>query len=113
MSDECDAEGGSRTVEERQLNEKKKIRVAAYVVKLGGYKYERSARGREPIAVSAVLPKALGSRNRRALILGWAYYLDTFNSYSLRSWLLVFTVDTITGTLEVCPSWSSRTRETS
>ncbi|KAG2239905.1 hypothetical protein Bca52824_091264 [Brassica carinata] len=28
-----------------------------------------------------------GSRNRRALILGWAYYLDAFSSYPLRTWL--------------------------
>ncbi|KAK7376239.1 hypothetical protein VNO78_34825 [Psophocarpus tetragonolobus] len=42
----------------------------------------------EPIAVSAVLPEALGkSRNRRALILGWVYYLDAFSSYPLRTWL--------------------------
>lgn len=45
-------------------------------------------RGREPVAVSAVLPEALwGSRNRRALILGWAYDLDAFSSYPLRTWL--------------------------
>ncbi|MBA0870763.1 hypothetical protein Goshw_016848, partial [Gossypium schwendimanii] len=34
---------------------------------------------REPLAISAVLPEALGSRNRRAFILGWAYYLDAFS----------------------------------
>ncbi|KAJ6318289.1 hypothetical protein OIU76_013762 [Salix suchowensis] len=28
-----------------------------------------------------------GSRNRRALILGWAYYLDASSSYPLRTWL--------------------------
>ncbi|CAN6447344.1 unnamed protein product [Victoria cruziana] len=28
-----------------------------------------------------------GSRNRRALILGWAYYLDAFSSYPLHTWL--------------------------
>nr|GLL16984.1 hypothetical protein DCAR_001525 [Ipomoea trifida] len=44
-------------------------------------------RGREPVAVSAVLPELWGSRNRRALILGWAYYLDAFSSYPLRTWL--------------------------
>jgi len=27
------------------------------------------------------------SRNRRALILGWVYYLDAFNNYPLRTWL--------------------------
>ncbi|CAA0818651.1 Unknown protein [Striga hermonthica] len=32
--------------------------------------------------------KLWGSRNRRALILGWAYYLDAFNSYPLRTRLL-------------------------
>ncbi|KAA0046293.1 hypothetical protein E6C27_scaffold1457G00040 [Cucumis melo var. makuwa] len=44
-------------------------------------------RGREPIAVLAMLPEALGSWNRRALLLGWAYYLDAFSSYPLRTWL--------------------------
>ncbi|KAG9438554.1 hypothetical protein H6P81_021505 [Aristolochia fimbriata] len=44
-------------------------------------------KGREPVAVSAVLPGLWGSRNRRALILGWAYYLDAFSSYPLRTWL--------------------------
>ncbi|TYH88766.1 hypothetical protein ES332_D01G210800v1 [Gossypium tomentosum] len=28
-----------------------------------------------------------GSQNRIALILGWAYYLDAFSSYPLRTWL--------------------------
>ena len=28
-----------------------------------------------------------GSRNRRALILGWAYYFDAFSSYPLHTWL--------------------------
>ncbi|GAV76034.1 LOW QUALITY PROTEIN: hypothetical protein CFOL_v3_19509, partial [Cephalotus follicularis] len=28
-----------------------------------------------------------GSQNRRALILGWAYYLDAFSSYPLSTWL--------------------------
>ncbi|MBA0731611.1 hypothetical protein Golax_025480, partial [Gossypium laxum] len=28
-----------------------------------------------------------GSQNRRALILGWAYYLDAFSSYPLCTWL--------------------------
>ncbi|KAA0068209.1 hypothetical protein E6C27_scaffold980G00030 [Cucumis melo var. makuwa] len=44
-------------------------------------------RDREPIAVLAMLPEALGSWNRRALLLGWAYYLDAFSSYPLRTWL--------------------------
>ncbi|MCD9640048.1 hypothetical protein HAX54_025073 [Datura stramonium] len=56
--------------------------------------------------------KLWGSRNRRALILGWAYYLDAFSSYPLRTWLPQrFSVGTITGTPEVRPSRSSRTRE--
>ncbi|KAI3467921.1 hypothetical protein Pfo_024584, partial [Paulownia fortunei] len=51
------------------------------------------------------------SQNRRALILGWAYYLDAFSSYPLRTWLPSVTVGMITGTPEVRPSWFSRTRE--
>ncbi|KAA0033469.1 Metallocarboxypeptidase inhibitor [Cucumis melo var. makuwa] len=31
--------------------------------------------------------RLLESRNRRALILWWAYYLDAFSSYPLRTWL--------------------------
>ncbi|GMI81009.1 hypothetical protein HRI_001770200 [Hibiscus trionum] len=31
-----------------------------------------------------------GSRNRRTLILGWAYYVDAFNSYPLYAWLPSF-----------------------
>ncbi|KAK4434434.1 hypothetical protein Salat_0606200 [Sesamum alatum] len=31
--------------------------------------------------------KLWGTRNRRALILGWAYYLDAFSNYPLRTWL--------------------------
>ncbi|KAG5568525.1 hypothetical protein H5410_064467 [Solanum commersonii] len=53
-----------------------------------------------------MLPEAPGSWNRRALILGWAYYLDAFSSYPLRTWLPAFTVGMITGTLEVRPSRS-------
>ena len=37
--------------------------------------------GGEPVAVSAVLPEALGKSEERALILGWAYYLYAFSSY--------------------------------
>ena len=43
--------------------------------------------GGEPVAVSAVIPEALGKSEERALILGWAYYLDAFSSYPLRTWL--------------------------
>ena len=32
-------------------------------------------------------PEFQGSRNRRALILRWASYLDAFSSYPLRTWL--------------------------
>ncbi|KAA0035086.1 Metallocarboxypeptidase inhibitor [Cucumis melo var. makuwa] len=39
------------------------------------------------MTVSTVLPEALGNQNRRALILGWAYYLNAFSSYLLRTWL--------------------------
>ena len=34
-----------------------------------------------------LLPEFQGSRNRRALILRWASYLDAFSSYPLRTWL--------------------------
>ncbi|KAK8517012.1 hypothetical protein V6N12_032212 [Hibiscus sabdariffa] len=46
-----------------------------------------------PVGTENPLPSRLcyrrlwGSRNRRALILGWAYYLDAFSSYPLRTWL--------------------------
>lgn len=39
-------------------------------------------RGREPKAL-----RLQESRNKRALILGWAYYLYAFSSYPLRTWL--------------------------
>nr|GMC65981.1 Villin-1 like [Ipomoea batatas] len=48
---------------------------------------DRNARGKEPVAVSAVLSELWGSRKRRALILEWSYYLDAFNSYPLHTWL--------------------------
>uniref|UniRef100_A0A3B6AYG0 Uncharacterized protein n=1 Tax=Triticum aestivum TaxID=4565 RepID=A0A3B6AYG0_WHEAT len=43
--------------------------------------------GGEPVAVSAMIPEALGKSEERALILGWAYYLYAFSSYPLRTWL--------------------------
>ncbi|KAG9438446.1 hypothetical protein H6P81_021616 [Aristolochia fimbriata] len=47
----------------------------------------RNKGGREP-SLSRLYYRGLwGSRNRRALILGWAYYLDAFSSYPLRTWL--------------------------
>ena len=44
--------------------------------------------GAESPSLSRLCDQRLrGSRNRRALILGWAYYLDAFSSYPLRTWL--------------------------
>ncbi|KAG2560152.1 hypothetical protein PVAP13_8KG046851 [Panicum virgatum] len=43
--------------------------------------------GGEPVAISAVLPEALGKSEERVLILGWAYYLYAFSSYPLHTWL--------------------------
>ncbi|KAI4969378.1 hypothetical protein ZWY2020_000292, partial [Hordeum vulgare] len=40
-----------------------------------------------PVAVSAVIPEALGKSEERALILGWAYYLYAFSSYPLHTWV--------------------------
>eukprot|EP01018_Ginkgo_biloba_P037102 Gb_40557 [translate_table: standard] len=44
---------------------------------------------REPIIISTVFTTrgSQGSKNRRALILGWASYLDAFSSYSIYTWL--------------------------
>ena len=44
---------------------------------------------REPVVVPAVFATRgfQGSKNRRALILGWAFYLYAFSSYPLRTWL--------------------------
>ncbi|CAN4128535.1 unnamed protein product [Withania somnifera] len=36
---------------------------------------------------TSVAPSPQGQRTRRSLILGWAYYLDAFSSYPLRTWL--------------------------
>ncbi|KAG9438785.1 hypothetical protein H6P81_021265 [Aristolochia fimbriata] len=45
-------------------------------------------KGAENPSLSRLYYRGLwGSRNRRALILGWAYYLDAFSSYPLRTWL--------------------------
>ena len=57
--------------------------------------------------------KLWGSRNRRALILGWAYYLDAFSSYPLRTWLPSYAVGTTTDSPLVRPSRSSRTKDSS
>lgn len=45
-------------------------------------------RGAENPSRSRLCDRRLwGSRNRRTLILLWAYYLDAFNSYPLHTWL--------------------------
>ncbi|KAF1876923.1 hypothetical protein Lal_00033848, partial [Lupinus albus] len=41
-----------------------------------------------------------GSRNRRALILGWAYYLDAFNSYPLHT-----SLPSVYRGHDNCPRW--------
>ncbi|TYH76817.1 hypothetical protein ES332_D04G112800v1 [Gossypium tomentosum] len=40
-----------------------------------------------PLSSRLCYQRLWGSRNRRALILGWAYYLDAFSSYLLHTWL--------------------------
>ena len=47
------------------------------------------------------------------LILGWASRLDAFSAYPLQTWLLSGAPGGTTDTPEVCPSRSSRTRESS
>jgi len=47
------------------------------------------------------------------LILGLASHLDAFSAYPGQTWLPSGADGTTTGTLEVCPSRSSRTRESS
>jgi hypothetical protein len=47
------------------------------------------------------------------LILGWASHLDAFSAYPIQTWLPSTALGRTTGTLEVCPSQSSRTRESS
>ncbi|KAG9438715.1 hypothetical protein H6P81_021347 [Aristolochia fimbriata] len=50
--------------------------------------WDGRAVGAENPSLSRLYYRGLwGSRNRRALILGWAYYLDAFSSYPLRTWL--------------------------
>ncbi|KAL8244482.1 hypothetical protein R6Q59_010740 [Mikania micrantha] len=61
----------------------------------GGGRRDESRSGCRSILAGAENPslsrlcyrRLWGSRNRRALILGWAYYLDAFSSYPLRTWL--------------------------
>ena len=64
--------------------------------------WEMSARkrGREK---KKEIGRKRGSRNRRALILGWVYYLDAFSGYPFRTWLPAFTMGTITSTPEEHP----------
>ncbi len=47
------------------------------------------------------------------LILGRASHLDAFSGYHCQTWLPSDAVGTTTGTLAVCPSRSSRTRDSS
>ena len=67
--------------------------------------------GGEPVAVSVVIPEALGKSEERALIWGG------LTTYMLSAVILsalgypAFTVGTITGTPEVRPSRSSRTED--
>jgi len=49
----------------------------------------------------------------RDLILGWASRLDAFSGYPVRTWLPSDAADATTGTPEVRPSRSSRTRDSS
>ncbi|KAF9599037.1 hypothetical protein IFM89_033382 [Coptis chinensis] len=44
----------------------------------------RGRREPAPVTGCRLFTEALGSRNRRALILGWAYYLYAFSSYPPR-----------------------------
>ncbi|TYI43387.1 hypothetical protein ES332_A01G166300v1 [Gossypium tomentosum] len=46
-----------------------------------------SRRTENPLPSRLCYRRLWGSRNRRALILVWAYYLDAFSSYLLRTWL--------------------------
>ena len=47
------------------------------------------------------------------LILGWASHLDAFSGYPVQTWLPSGAPGGTTGTPEVCPSRSSRTRDSS
>ncbi len=47
------------------------------------------------------------------LILGWASHLDAFSAYPVRTWLTSRAAGATTGTPEVRPSRSSRTRDSS
>ncbi|CAN6472629.1 unnamed protein product [Victoria cruziana] len=52
------------------------------------YFYHSIPAGTENPSLSQLCYQRLwGSRNRKALILGWAYYLDAFSSYPLCTWL--------------------------
>ncbi|CAL9111570.1 unnamed protein product [Musa acuminata var. zebrina] len=52
------------------------------------YFYRSILVGTENPSLSRLCYRGLwGSRNKRALILGWACYLDAFSSYPLRTWL--------------------------
>ena len=47
------------------------------------------------------------------LILGWASHLDAFSVYPFHTWLLSRATGVTTDKPSVCPSWSSRTKDSS
>ena len=49
----------------------------------------------------------------RYLILGWASHLDAFSVYPFHTQLLSRATGATTDTPSVCPSWSSRTKDSS
>ena len=49
----------------------------------------------------------------RYLILGWASHLDAFSVYPIHTQLLSYAIGMTTDKPSVCPSWSSRTKDSS
>ena len=49
----------------------------------------------------------------RYLILGWASHLDAFSVYPFHTQLLSYAIGMTTDKPSVCPSWSSRTKDSS
>ena len=49
----------------------------------------------------------------RYLILGWASHLDAFSVYPIHTQLLSRAIGMTTDSPSVCPSWSSRTKDSS
>lgn len=61
---------------------------ARLAVTLSAYFCRSIPAGAENPSLSRLCYRRLwGSKSRRALILGWAYYLDAFSRYPLRTWL--------------------------